>query len=174
MDLRVVKTKKAIREAFLQIRKTTPLEKLKVRDICTKALINKSTFYNHYEDVFALSREIEDEVLAECLSFENVDCLFSDPEKFLQSLPVSFEKQKPMIDILYSGRQDVLYATQMKQLHDCFRISEQSAYNEILLTFLVGGTLYTMQEFSTDKKYSIEELNRTIASFIHTLSDKPD
>lgn len=170
MDLRIVKTKKAIREAFLQLRKTTPLEKIKVRDLCRLALINKSTFYNHYEDVFALSREIEDEILAECLSYETVDCLFSDPEKFMQSLAESFKKQKPMMDILFSDRRDALYAKQMKQLHACLRISEQPAPNDILLSFLIGGTLYTMQEFSVDKKYTIEELNQAIASFIHTLT----
>lgn len=68
MDLRIVKTKKAIREAFLQVRKTTPLEKMKVRDLCRIALINKSTFYNHYEDVFALSEEMENEILEQCMN----------------------------------------------------------------------------------------------------------
>ena len=51
-DLRIVKTKRAIKDTFLEMRKTIPLEKIRVRDICANALINKSTFYCHYTDAF--------------------------------------------------------------------------------------------------------------------------
>ena len=89
MDLRIVKTRKAIQSAFIELRKTTPLEKIRVRDLCRIALINKSTFYNHYADAFALSEEMENELLSQCMDdFEFKDCLLTDPMKFLENAGV--------------------------------------------------------------------------------------
>ena len=50
MDLRMVKTRAQIKEAFLKLREYLMPEKIKVKDICEMAMINKTTFYNHYID----------------------------------------------------------------------------------------------------------------------------
>ena len=55
MDLRIVKTKKAIINAFLSLRAKRPLEKITVKELCEMAIINKSTFYSHYADIYELS-----------------------------------------------------------------------------------------------------------------------
>ena len=55
MDLRIQKTEKAIKNAFLELRAGKPLEKITVKELCGLALINKSTFYSHYDDIYALS-----------------------------------------------------------------------------------------------------------------------
>ena len=53
-DLRVLKTKKALYEAFLMLLKEKTFEDLKVSDICNKALVNRSTFYSHFNDKYEL------------------------------------------------------------------------------------------------------------------------
>ena len=45
MDKRIIRTKRAIRSAFLDLRKDQPLEEIKVIDICSISVINKTTFY---------------------------------------------------------------------------------------------------------------------------------
>ena len=47
MDLRIVKTKQQIKQAFLSLRAQYLPEKIKVKDICERAMINKTTFYAH-------------------------------------------------------------------------------------------------------------------------------
>ena len=42
MDLRIVKTKRSIRQAFLELRDSMPLEKIRVTDLCSKAIINNT------------------------------------------------------------------------------------------------------------------------------------
>ena len=59
MDKRMEKTEKAIKEAFMALRKIKPLEKISIKELCEMAYINKSTFYSHYEDIYALSYVIE-------------------------------------------------------------------------------------------------------------------
>ncbi|HJC89307.1 MAG TPA: TetR/AcrR family transcriptional regulator, partial [Candidatus Eisenbergiella intestinigallinarum] len=62
-DLRIQKTEQAIRNAFIELRTKKPLEKITVKELCELALINKSTFYAHYEDMYALSEAMEQETV---------------------------------------------------------------------------------------------------------------
>ena len=61
MDLRIQKTEQAIKNAFIELRSTKSLEKITVKELCELAMINKSTFYSHYEDIDALSETMEQE-----------------------------------------------------------------------------------------------------------------
>ena len=54
MDLRVIKTKKSLYEALLYLMGEHPFEEIKVSEICDKAMTNRSTFYAHFEDKYAL------------------------------------------------------------------------------------------------------------------------
>lgn len=53
-DLRVIKTKNSIYNALLNLMREKQFEEIKVSDICDKALINRSTFYAHFEDKYEL------------------------------------------------------------------------------------------------------------------------
>ena len=57
IDLRILKTKKVIYDALEYLMKEKPFEEIKVSDICSKALINRSTFYAHYNDKYDLLAE---------------------------------------------------------------------------------------------------------------------
>lgn len=54
MDLRIIKTNKALYTALLDLMKEKTFEEIKVSDICSKALVNRSTFYLHYNDKYEL------------------------------------------------------------------------------------------------------------------------
>lgn len=53
-DLRIIKTQKNIYNALTNLLKKKSFESIKVSDICTEALINRSTFYDHYNDKYEL------------------------------------------------------------------------------------------------------------------------
>ena len=53
-DLRVVKTQNALYNTLLELMKEKSFEEIKVSDICSHALINRSTFYAHYNDKYEL------------------------------------------------------------------------------------------------------------------------
>lgn len=54
LDLRIQKTKKNLYESLLYLMEMNSFEKIKVSDICEKALVNRSTFYAHFEDKYML------------------------------------------------------------------------------------------------------------------------
>ena len=64
-DLRVVRTKEAIREAFKSLVCELPYEKVTVKAIADRARINRNTFYLHYETTDDVLREIQAEHSAE-------------------------------------------------------------------------------------------------------------
>ena len=57
-DLRIVKTKKILFETLIKLMKQKNFEKIKISDICEESLINRSTFYAHYEDKYDLLIEL--------------------------------------------------------------------------------------------------------------------
>ncbi|MBR6133826.1 MAG: TetR/AcrR family transcriptional regulator C-terminal domain-containing protein [Bacilli bacterium] len=61
-DLRVIKTKKILFEALINLMKKESFEKIKVSDICNEALVNRSTFYAHYDDKLDLLIAIIDDL----------------------------------------------------------------------------------------------------------------
>ena len=67
-DLRIIRTRKLLSATLLDMMEEQSLEKISVIDLCTKALVNRATFYAHFEDkyhllTFALE-ELKDEVYA--------------------------------------------------------------------------------------------------------------
>jgi len=53
-DLRVKKTKKVLFNSLLELMKDQAFEEIKISDICEKAMVNRSTFYAHFEDKYEL------------------------------------------------------------------------------------------------------------------------
>ncbi|NEN84893.1 TetR/AcrR family transcriptional regulator [Paenibacillus elgii] len=57
-DVRVYKTKKSISEAFVQLLHEKDFSHITVKDICTRSLTSKSTFYSHFLDKYDLLEKL--------------------------------------------------------------------------------------------------------------------
>lgn len=53
-DLRIKKTQLALATALFALLERTPFSKITVLDICTQAMVSRSTFYVHFEDKYQL------------------------------------------------------------------------------------------------------------------------
>lgn len=53
-DLCVLKTQKALMQAFTDLLKTKEFDRITVQDLCDVAFIQRSTFYRHYNDKYHL------------------------------------------------------------------------------------------------------------------------
>lgn len=61
MDYRKRVTHKIVEEAMIELLEEKPLHKIKVKELCEKAGINRATFYNNYEDIYDLYEKLEEE-----------------------------------------------------------------------------------------------------------------
>ena len=51
-------TKNDIKDGFLEMLKSLPLDKITVSDLCNKVGINRSTFYYYYDNVRRLFQDV--------------------------------------------------------------------------------------------------------------------
>lgn len=63
-DLRIVRTKRNIKKAFIELAKNETYQKISVKDLCDIAMINRNTFYLHYQNKDDLVREMVDETIS--------------------------------------------------------------------------------------------------------------
>lgn len=57
-DLRVVKSIREIKQAFLRLILKKPMDKIKISDIAEEALINRKTFYRHFTVISDVPKRI--------------------------------------------------------------------------------------------------------------------
>lgn len=158
MDLRVIKTKKNIREAFLELRKKHSLDEIKVNTLCEKAMVNKTTFYNHYQDIYELSEELETEVLYNFLNtFKDMDMLLTDADRFINGMHAALETEHDMLRILYRGHFDELVRRIEEHIKTLY-----TKENQMLISFLIGGSVHLMLKSGNDNGKVEEFLSRIV------------
>ena len=177
-----VRSRKLIRQAFMDILKEKPFEKITVTDIVDRAEINRSTFYAHYPDVFGVIEEIQNEIITymekmmDEMDFKN---FLANPE------PLLTEVIKVSVDNLELYRLLSNCNMAAKQLANIKNVLiertlntvelpdiELSAFEkEFAVRFFMGGAadLY-MQWINGDIKCSIEELTSELAKMIVRVS----
>ena len=71
-DRRVRKSKRAIKQAFIQLLKENNLDRITIQQISDLADVNRGTFYLNYEDKYALLDEMENEQIEEIKGFVDI------------------------------------------------------------------------------------------------------
>ncbi|QCQ04425.1 TetR/AcrR family transcriptional regulator [Ligilactobacillus animalis] len=162
MDLRIIKTKKNIKEVFIELRRDQPLEKIRVATICQQALINKSTFYRYYTDVYDLSDQLQQEALDEASTdFKNLKKMFTSIDDFIEALS-QLRIKNPEIGILFRGQEDRLIAMAQERIEKLYLTKDMEERSKISIAFIVGGIVYAYKGIF-DGSYSEEEF-RKVAS----------
>lgn len=65
MDIRVEKTKRKLKNNLIQLLEEYHILDITVVQLCSKAHVNRSTFYVHYDNISDCFDEIADEIIAE-------------------------------------------------------------------------------------------------------------
>lgn len=110
-DLRVRKTKLNLYNGLVKLMEEKPFEDIKVTDICNKALVNRSTFYDHFNDKYELFEsyvkyigELCDEKINIKISAENFNELYIEYIKLLlDEIETNFELYKVVFKNNYNS-----------------------------------------------------------------------
>lgn len=144
-DLRTKRTRASIRSAFLTLRAKKPLEKITVKELAELAQINKATFYLHYRDIYDLSDQIENEILAESLNkLKPSDPVLDDPSNFVRKLIDACEPQRQELDIVFSNGREAVLPDKLEAGVKAHYYEENpqmagNLYVDILLSFMIQG-----------------------------------
>lgn len=159
MDLREKKTLRSIRSAFMQLRKSKPVEKISVKELAQLAEISKGTFYLHYKDIFDLSDSLQNEVI-QCIleSITHPEFFITDQARFTRELASSFYAQQNDIEILFSGNQSSLLPMRIEQelrryLHKQYPKPDPKL--DMRLTYQIMGSYYVFNQYG--QTYGMEQ-----------------
>ena len=139
----------------MQLRAQKPLEKIKVKELCDLACINKSTFYAHYQDIYALAGAIEEE-LVESVVASLPQLTASDvserTEWLTRELFRAFVKNKDAVDIVFADSRQGLFINRVESaMSKCISASDPTFENDvvrkIVLSFCVQGCYYTFTSY---------------------------
>lgn len=116
MDLREKKTRRSIKNAFLQLRAQKPLERITIKELAGLAEISKATFYLHYKDIYDLSDHLQKEVIGEILGeVLRPDAPITNISGLAHRLFHAFFSHQSLIDILFSGNQAAVMPINIEQ-----------------------------------------------------------
>ena len=153
MDLREKKTKRSIKNAFIKLRSTKPLERITIKELVESAEISKATFYLHYRDIYDLSDSLQKELIQDILqSLDQPELFLSDTSAFTSALFYAFSDHHSMIEILFSGSQSAILPLSIeKELKEyIFKIipsARDNAKFNILLTYQILGGYHAYQQY---------------------------
>lgn len=72
-DPRIIRTRKLIMDSFIELSGKKEFKDITIKDITTEAMVNRATFYYHFEDKYDLLEKVLSEVLLINLNFDIVE-----------------------------------------------------------------------------------------------------
>jgi AcrR family transcriptional regulator len=170
-DLRVVKTQNLLFNTLMELIKKKSFEEIKVSDICSNALINRSTFYAHYNDKYELLLDFINNFKKNLLEIlgENKNSL-NTKEYFIELIKLLLDHIDDKRDIYYSILINNQNSIMMDVLFDVVnndvksRIREDKSINqkvpsEIISKFYLGAVVCIGIEWlKSSGKYSKQDL----------------
>ena len=64
-DRRVRRSKAQLRQALIQLLQKKPVEEITVRELTERADVNRGTFYSHYQNIYHMLEQVENELFDE-------------------------------------------------------------------------------------------------------------
>lgn len=175
VDRRVLKTKRAIRNAFAKLMVEKDINDITIIELADTADINRKTFYNYYSGVYQVVEDIENDIsqsYEELLGdieftktmeapyslFERFSILINmDPEFFGYLL--SMNGNKALITRIMNLLKNKTREKMVSQLD----VEEYRA--EIMIDYILSGMLSVYQHwFNSDKSVPIEEVTQIIST----------
>ncbi len=187
MDLRTIKTEKALFKALETLLRVKSFDRITVQDICNEALINRVTFYNHYEDKYDLFDHYVDYVL-ENLIKTSVNTSTTSINDYLKSVIMNVTK------MLYENKNILKSLTNVNDsflvylVHNKINKEVNILVNEyfaniklrydlnLITTFIIGGFSSIISDAISNNTVTYEELikesNRLIDDILYIICEK--
>ena len=165
-----VRTKRMIREAFVALLdEKKRIERITVGELAAHADIAKSTFYNHYSDIYAVAEEIEAELL-ENLSMvldeirrdhaTSYDLYFAEIMQFLKRNEDLYRKVIGAANMGFViDNLKTMIAEKVFEKSDAFPFSSDADVKYVQIRFITNACVDTMVDYYKGKLHvTLEEV----------------
>ena len=105
-DLRIQRTQKAIIDAFYELLEEKHFSSITIIDICDRALINRGTFYTHFQDKYQLLEKCVYDMMSIFLRARSFNPT-SWKKGHIVKFPMADGKNCTNAQLLYQGKQTI-------------------------------------------------------------------
>ena len=158
------RTREKIKKAFAQLLEENNNLNITVTELAKKADITRSAFYTHYDNIYDVARDIQDETL-EVLkvnndilkSLDNIDSYFDNIFKYLKD-------NEDIYSMILSSNEPIRFTTNLnkiisKNLYDI--LNHHNIKNlELNISLFIDGSINLMiKHYKKEINYSLDEIN---------------
>lgn len=140
-----IRSRRMIREAYIQLLKEKDLSKITVTDIVTRADLNRATFYAHYPDVRGVTEEIEDEIIEkmiDVLKEFKFTSFFKNPAPLLLKLSRCLEKDDEFYRTLIRANGSEIFMEKLKNVFSDYMLNNSDIPEDMRHTKTVRLRVY--------------------------------
>lgn len=160
------KTRDLIRNTFTELlMEEKELSKITVSKLVQRADINRGTFYNHYDNVYEIAKDFEDELLTVLIDsskeFNNLDDVFN----FLDDVTNYLKENEEQYKMVLTSKEPLLFLEKLNNmLQENLLLYLKKSNNknaiEANVSFYVDGVLnQALRYFKGETSYNLDGLN---------------
>lgn len=186
-DLRIQRTQKAIVDAFYELLDEKSFGSITVIDICDRALINRGTFYTHFEDKYSLLDKCISDIMyglheqvkrahgeSDLITYYNevMDlgiCFLDNNRKRIRTIILKADSA-----LVFDKVHEILTHNIINRLsHARPRDGKSSLPSDILAEFFAGGIISLIKWWLLDEpNYTLEDIRKQLSAIaMMTLSE---
>ncbi len=186
-DLRIQRTQKAIVDAFYELLDEKSFGSITVIDICDRALINRGTFYTHFEDKYSLLDKCISDIMyglheqvkrahgeSDLITYYNevMDlgiCFLDNNRKRIRTIILKADSA-----LVFDKVHEILTHNIINRLsHARPRDGKGSLPSDILAEFFAGGIISLIKWWLLDEpNYTLEDIRKQLSAIaMMTLSE---
>ena len=172
-DRRIIKSKKAIKKAFMSILATNDINDITIKNIADLADVDRKTVYNYYNGTYEILNEIENEMVSTIndavasLDVEgNLDQQINIFKKITEVINENFEFYSILMKLNYDSqlikKLISLFSEYAKKILNKFKLPNGVSV-EFASTFIASGVLNTYYKwFNSEKSISLDDLSNQL------------
>lgn len=159
-DRRKIRTKRVIKETFLELLKEKEISKITIAELADKADIGRGTFYLHYQDIYDLYEQLENEIFDQLEAFYDNKILntsFANVENFVELVIEYLFENKEIFQILIGNKKGIQNTNKFKEFFKKKELElsksmkgEVSEYQKVESAFTVAGVVSVLEEWVID------------------------
>ncbi len=156
IDRRVIKTKRAIRNAFITLMAQKDVNDISIKDIADAADVDRKTVYNYYNGIFEKNISNPQQIFATLTEILNGNLdLYSSLMKLESKSMIIRKLARALTEVVREG------------LTNNPAIQGNIKKIDIAAQFITGGMLSTYQYwFNSDRSLPLEDLSREIGNVV--------
>lgn len=176
-DKRVIKTRRAIREALVTLLRDREMEDITVVLLAETAQVNRKTFYAHYDKVEDVGWDLIDELVAQIAVYMEHARAKKMPitaATFVELLGQAYHLYPDLFRLIFTAPNYAFLSQNIqiimkREIMRYLQIPRRSPTHSHVISFIIGGLFSAYRDwFASGQKLPLSELTKLLSNMVST------